>query len=388
MSTRDYANAYIRLQMLESLTVGWTLSTYVLFILSTGHSLLDANIANTIFMLTNFALDPITGKWGDVYGYRRVYLGGLLVWGIGMFTYSIGFSLLHFCIAEFFAGIGKALLSEALESWVENSVPFRAAVFIKARGDSQNRIMIIFSAILGSIIGALFGMRWPWLLAAISSAVVFVIAWRMLSKFPKSEHGHQLDGEESQISVLAAWHKSWHTPGLRFMLIFTAIFFAAAMPLNMFHSPLLKELSGDSWWLGFLWIGISLAIAKGSRMTERRTKVTRQMLAIVIAGMSLMILVASLSSAWVIVLIGFLAHEVPRGMIRNLSYSFANPLIEKRERSMINSIRSAVGTFGAALGLIVSGLLSQIMRIQQIWFLVALLLFLYAGITWLQERRK
>ncbi len=382
LDSRKYARAYILIQTLEALTVGWFMTTYVLFILSTGATLLDASIANVVFMITNFLLDPLTGKWGDLYGYRRVYLLGGIVWGLGTLAYFLSFNLLHFCIAECLSAIGRALMSEALESWLQNSVEFDQAVAVRAKAESRFQLVNLFAAILGGIIGSLFGYRLPWLLCALSSLVVCILSWRILRKFPREVHLEQ--SREINLSVTAGWKMSWQQPNLRFSLIYTGIVFGAFAPFNMFYAPLMRQISGQSWWIGFLWLGISMAIAYGASFTGKYIKVGEKTFFVVLLLVAIPIVIASASQNIVFVVAGFLIHELPRATIRNFSATYANPHIKNHERSMLNSIRSAVATFGAAIGLVVSGIFSQYMSIQAVWLISALVLTFYAGVIWLK----
>src|SRR5690606_21188816 len=101
----------------------------------------------------------------------------------------------------------------------------------------------------------------------------------------------------------------------------------------------LEQLAGgESWWLGFLWIGISLCLAKGSSLTERVTKVSRVKFAALLIAVSIPMLLAAVTQWLPLVVLMFFLHEIPRGAERNLAYTYANPHIEDGNRSMMNSV--------------------------------------------------
>lgn len=386
MTSRDYVRAYIKVRVIDAVTSGWTFSTYVLFILSTGHTLFHASLANVVFMLTNFLLDPLTGKWGDKYGYRIIYLSGLGFWAVGMATYGFSSEFWQFCLAEIFAGIGKSLISEAMESWVENSVPRRHAIFAKGRGEARAKQATILSGILGGLIGAAFGLRWPWLVEAALSLAGLFFAWRVLRKFPRSVHSHEA---VASVSIPIAWRTTFSNPQLRFITVFTMVLAFAVSPFNMFHTIWLEQLAGgESWWLGFLWIGISLCLAKGSSLTERVTKVSRVKFAALLIAVSIPMLLAAVTQWLPLVVLMFFLHEIPRGAERNLAYTYANPHIEDGNRSMMNSVRSASRMFGFAGGLILFGALSEQLTIPETWLISCLILIAYAGVIWLGNRES
>src|SRR5690606_7557335 len=117
MTTRKL---YISLQILESLMVAWTMTTYTLFVLSSGLTFTELNLLNTIFMLTNFIVDPWTGWLGDRYSHKFAYTGGIIMNALAMVIYGLSQNFIGMMAAEIMAGFGRAFVSEAAEAWLEN----------------------------------------------------------------------------------------------------------------------------------------------------------------------------------------------------------------------------------------------------------------------------
>lgn len=372
----NVSRVYVALKILEGLAIGWSATTYVLFILSTGNSLLAANTANVVFMFTIFFFDPLTGKWGDLYGHRKIYLIGLLIFGLGTTTYFFAFTLLGFMFAEFLAGVGRSLMSEALEAWVTNALPKIEASHARTQGESFGKLAGIFSAVGGSLIGAHFGLGWPWIADALTCFVALLLGYTWLNKFPTEPRLNQSLGET--ISVIDGWKTSWADKYIRFSLGLTFIFSVLLQPINMFWAPVFSEVSGgQTSWLGVISVAINLALALGAWLS-RVNEVKRIHFMLMLSGIGVFMLLASQAPTAILIAIFFVLHEVPRGAWRNLMYQFANEHIKPHERAMMNSVRSAMGTLGAAMGLIISGLLTEVVSAREVWMLVSLAIIIYA----------
>lgn len=374
---------FIVVRILNDLSIAWTFTTYVLFILSTGNTLLAANLANVVFMVTNFFLDPFTGNWGDRYGHRQVFLLGQLVWALGTFVYFLSFNLLHFAVAEFIAAIGRSLESEALEAWLENLVGHDIAHKTRSDADAIAKIASITSAVLGSVIGLTFGFRIVWLIASLSSLITFGISFWLLQRTPNFRIAGQfarrsLSAKRQFCLVLAGLKRSWRVPELRTTLFFTLVTAGLFQPINMFWSAIITGRSAEDWALGGMWAGVAVAIAFGSLLAKYFKPVKTYHFALVMLAAGLPIIFAVILTGWQAPILMFLLHEIPRGLIRNLTASYASRFIKDRQRAMMNSVRSSAGMLGAATGLIVSGVLTLILTPEQVWLLSGISLSLGA----------
>ncbi len=371
------SQVFIVTKALGSMSVGWIFSTYVLFLLEHGLTLLHANLLNLSFMTTYFLLDPFTGHLAGRVGQKRVYIWGLAVSGLGTLIYGLGRTFQAFLLAEITAAIGAALMSEAMESWLRNNMDAAASHKVISQAYAVFSLATIPTAVAGGIIGEAFGLHWPWLIGAlcleVSACFICIVLRRLPEGQPKNEAKEVLPG------IFEIAQRTWRSPPLRFTVVIALVSTAAFQPLNMFWAPVLRDASGSAWWLGSMWVGIAIASAFGAFLANKWLKHNGLEIALTLFLIgSPLLAIALLSPAWPLLVSGFLAHEVGRGALKPLLFTYSNRYIDDLTRSTTNSIRSASGTFGAAIGLLASGLLTFALSPLAVWGLSAIALILGA----------
>lgn len=372
---------FILIKILESLAVGWFFSTYVLFLREKGLNLFQTNLLNVGFMTISFLFDPYTGRLADKVGQKRVFLWGQVVHSMGMFVYFLGHVFGIFLLAEIIGAIGKALISEALESWIRNVTDENISHEVTSVSGSIGHLATIPSAVIGGILGASFGLQWPWFLSSVTCLLVAVLSSFWLRKLPeKKKNSPNLEIPK----VFEVIKFTWRNTSLRFYSIIALVVSAAVSPLNMFWAPVLKDLSSSSWWLGSIWIFMASAIAIGSFLAKNKFRISTVVASI---GIPMLLPVSVLFISFVIKVISgygvqmpelsrillpcaiftIVFHEFGRGAIRPLLLTYCNKHIDDHFRSTANSVRSAAGTLGMAIGLLVSGVLTLIISPLYVW---------------------
>ncbi|HBL52205.1 MAG: hypothetical protein A3D24_02210 [Candidatus Blackburnbacteria bacterium RIFCSPHIGHO2_02_FULL_39_13] len=369
--------AYILATSLQKFGVGWSFSTYVLFLLGQGMTLFEANLLNTGFMVASFLLDPPTGYLGDRIGQRRIYLVGQLFWAISMLVYGTSTTFAQFLAAELAAAIGSALISGALDSWMRNQVGEAETHKALSQGGSISQLVSIPAAVGGGFIGALYGLDKPWLIGSACSFAALVIAYLALRGFASHEKK-----EDVKFAIRGIARHSMSNPALRFTIIIAFFQTLLLQPFNMFWAPIFKELSGETWWLGSFWVGITLAIATGSHLAQGKLQqLNGKGIALALFAIGLPMLFTPFGRSTYIVAGLFLIHEGGRGAVVPLIFTYANRHIPDEVRSTSNSIRSSASTLGAGIGLVTSGYLTFFLSPIQIWGIASagiILLSLYA----------
>lgn len=376
-----FARAYIAVVSLQSFTTGWFFATYVLFLLEKGLSLFQANLLNLAFMTVNFLLDAPTGHLADRIGRKKIFIIGQVFWGLGMMLYGVGSQFPHFLLAEVTGAVGSSLMSGALDSWLRGNTTEEECHKVLSYSGATAAIATIPSALVGGLVAVKFGYSWPWLLAGISSALVVCIGALILKSLPEKVHG--IVSPESLPRLTEVFRLVYRSGELRFAAAITFGTSLAFQAFNMFWSPIMKEVSGSAGWLGSLWIGIALATSLGSILANGKAfKINGRSLSLAIFLTGLPMLVTPfLGKHIALLVVFFLNHEIWRGTLNPVLFTYSNRHIPEEVRSTANSVRTTARTFGAAVGLLVSGLLTSVLTPLGIWGISAfalILLSLYA----------
>ena len=371
---------FVTAKTLEKAATSWFFSTYVLFLQSIGLSLLEANLLNTIFMSISTILDPFTGNWGDRIGQKRIYLLGILFWVMGHFTYGLAKVFLVCALAEGLSAVGKAFISEALESWLRNQTDEATTHKALAQAEFWGKVATAVPALLGGYIGSVWGLQWPWFFGAATGVVVWIIVQGLLKDVPDRETA--VSKTTVDLNLWTITKEAWRDPVLKQSFIAVAGLSACFQPFNMFWTVVFKNASGSSAWLGTIWVGIALTGVLGG-LLARKMKANAKNLAIVVLSMGLPMLIPVIPGLWVLTnLIPFLTHEIGRSTWMPILFSYTNRRIKNEVRTSVNSLRSAAGTCGAAIGLLVSGILTTWLSPVQVWAISAAALIIIAIWIW------
>ena len=376
MSAQELGKKFLILKCLGYASIYWIFGTYVLFLLGHDLTLEQVTLINTAFMTITFVLDPITGVVSDRFGQVKTYVAGQFFWMLSMFTYSMGQTFWQFVFAEGLGAVGAALTSNSLESLIRNTTGSEEAHKIISKASGTSRIVTIPAAILGTMVGAKFGMNVPWIIGGLFFAANVILSTIMLRKYKEVVITDQDGLIESRKYLKDAVKMMFNVPELRFALIIGIMFNACMQPLNMFWAPILKEMTNSASWLGSMSLATSIPTALGMYLVANLGKKSNEKyISFVFIVLGIGVLGASKASAIPILLIYFMAHEAGRGALEPLIFTYTNNKIPNYLRSTANSVRTGLATFGSALGLILFGKLTNYMDPIQTWTVSGLILF-------------
>ncbi|MFR1241268.1 MAG: MFS transporter [Butyricimonas faecihominis] len=130
---------------------------------------------------------------GDILGYRRVYIGGLLISSVTSLACALSNSLLTLTIARVFQGFGAAALASVNTSLIRIIYPKRHL----GRGMGINALVVAVSAAGGPTIaaGILSVASWQWLFAINVPIVIvaLILSFRFLPVNPVKRSGRKFD---------------------------------------------------------------------------------------------------------------------------------------------------------------------------------------------------
>ncbi len=379
------AKVFVQIKVLQALSVGWFFATYALFLEDHGLNPLQINLVNWVFMTFNLVIDPSTGYIGDRIGQKKIYQIGTIFFALGMLVYGLVGNIRGFMVAESLAALGSACMSEALESWLRNQTDEETTHQALAKTGSLASLATIPVAILGGILSAKVSNHLPWLLGAATSVLVFLTSHQLLNGQKEDRQKPTL----APIPMKQVMLSVWETPNLRLTALIGLVANATFMPFNMFWAPILRKVSGQSWWLGSLWIGIASLSALGSQMSKGKLRQANWGISVVLLSIGLpMVIPASFGNSTLAIASCFLLHEIGRGSIRPLLFTYANRSIDDRSRMSTNTVLSSSNMLGRSLGLLISGGLTLYLSRLYIWRISAIVLIILALLVWMARKNE
>src|SRR6201993_4568053 len=146
---------------------------------------LDASPAFSIWIVNGYQL-AITisllplASLGEIVGYRRVYLAGLLLFTLASVFCAVSHTLPLLTVARIVQGFGAAGIMSVNTALVRFTYPHA----LLGRGIARNAVVVGVSAAIGPTLasGILAVMSWPWLFAinVPIGAVALVLGWQCL----------------------------------------------------------------------------------------------------------------------------------------------------------------------------------------------------------------
>ncbi len=167
---------------------------------------LDASPAFSIWIVNGYQL-AITisllplASLGEIIGYRRVYLAGLVLFTLASLFCALSHTLLLLTVARIVQGFGAAGIMSVNAALVRFTYP-RALL---GRGIGINALVVAISAAVGPTVAAaiLAVGTWPWLFAINIpiGIAAFTLGWRCL---PHTTRGsHPFDWQSAALSAIA-----------------------------------------------------------------------------------------------------------------------------------------------------------------------------------------
>src|SRR5580698_2949453 len=150
-------------------------------------------VVNAYQLAVTISLLPLA-SYGDVIGYRRVYLAGLALFTLASLACALSHTLTLLALSRVLQGFGAAGIMSVNTALIRFIYPQR----MLGRGIGINAVVVAISSAVGPTIasGILSIAHWPWLFAvnvALGIAAV-AIGSRALPKTPRATHGFDLAG--------------------------------------------------------------------------------------------------------------------------------------------------------------------------------------------------
>ncbi|WP_238475120.1 MFS transporter [Azospirillum cavernae] len=156
-------------------------------------------VVNAYQMAVTLSLFPLASL-GDIFGYRRVYWGGLALFTLASLACALSDTLPLLTVARVVQGIGGAGIMSVNMALVRYIYPSASL----GRGVGYNAMIVAVTTVAGpSLAAAILSVAsWPWLFAVNVplGLVALVVAAKTLPRSPKS--GHRFDALSAGLNAL------------------------------------------------------------------------------------------------------------------------------------------------------------------------------------------
>jgi MFS family permease len=374
---------YVTLSFLLSLSHAFFFATYQVFLFSRGMDFLQMNIINMFFMISVFLFEVPTGAFADVLGRKKSVVAGCFVLSLSFLVYFVSHSFWIFVLAEIIGALGIALISGALEAWAVDSLKYHGydgnLEHVFKRESQFDQAGILVGSVVGGYIGNI-NIAYPWLACSIGCFLVGIYALAVLKeKYFEKKRMVWSVRPIVQVAKDSVYYGIKHK-AVFFLVSFVIIWSFTLQGFNMQWPFVFKNNYGFSVaGLGWLFAATSLVIMLGSQLStwfSRRIKHEKNAMILSQGVTALAMILASAMFGFVPVLIGFMGHELGRGLFRPLKSAYLNRRIPDEKRATVISFESMVGKLGSFLGLLVSGYLAKKYSISLSWLVSGVVLAL------------
>lgn len=382
-------NIKIKFTLLETvffLHTGIIGAVYVLYLLSTGMSVFQANMVSSIFNVATICFEVPSGALSDTIGKKKtaILAGGALF--LSMVCFQIGINIGIIIVGQILWGISYSLESGTIEAWAVNEGNFKETELDVVFAFSKKVQSI--AMIIGSIIGtwlADFSLNYIWAIPSITALIFIMMVLAFVKEDKKSQQNKKtiISLYKTALSHIKEGGSLLRTnKKLLYVFSFTILAAFVSSPLMIFWSVYLKEIDANYSYiyLSMVWILIQIAMIIGNQLLEYLgVRFRRKALFIclfMILGLSIIVMNVSKSFIYIVFLI--LIQEIIWAIISSMQRGLINDYIEDENRATMISYSSLFNSIGKVLASALFGLIADGFSIIFSWTVSGGLAFVLA----------
>jgi len=352
-----------------------------------GISLRQVLLLEASFAFFVFILEIPTGAMADRIGRKKSLMLASVGMSIGVLIYANTKTFEIFLIAEFVWALGVSLYSGAFQALIYDTLAetgeAKTSKKIFARSGIAERLGYLFSAFIGSIIAAKYGLRIPMVATAFPIILSFFIAFSI--KEPKmSERTIHL----SMIQIIKTGITTFkESKILQFLALDAMVLESLAFVMIWVWQPLFQDLGVDIIYFGSILTMFVIGEILFMNNYERLEKLLGSKKKLVffsslISG--IMFVIAGIASnLWVVFVAVILS--ITFGMARMpLMESYMNKHVESSNRATVISIVSMIGHLLTAIVLVSVGYLVE-WSITYTLIIVGIIIILFSIFSAVEE---
>ncbi|TNM48183.1 DHA2 family efflux MFS transporter permease subunit [Nocardioides albidus] len=157
---------------------------------------LDASVNEVVWVTSAYMLAYavpvlITGRLGDRYGSKRLYLAGLTVFTLASLWCGLTTTVEALIVARIFQGLGASLMTPQTMAIITRIFPPAQRGSAMAVWGATAGVAMVVGPILGGVLTDGLGWEWIFFVNIPVGLVAFVMAWRRVPALPT--HAHSFD---------------------------------------------------------------------------------------------------------------------------------------------------------------------------------------------------
>ncbi len=348
---------FYAIQFFEGMGMGSFFPIYARWLEQHGLNFLGMGAVNFFYHIISAMLDPFTGFFADKFGKRKSFILGQILWTATQYIYGLSSQIGGFLLAEGIAAVGHSLKSDALESYLQNSLGEKEASGVMGKAKTLFVVGQITSSIVAGYVAFNFGMFTAWMLSGTLFLIATILGCIVLVK-AQSEKEADKDTTTSLSEIfkfVASNKKILSVCGL------VATYSFVTKPVFMYWPIVVVDLKMPEALLGWTILAISIPSMFGSLTAGHNWFFTRDnkgwVKTLGILGIGLLIVAKATNI--VVFFLGLILVEIAAGTARIIAYGQIYPEAPEAHRSTINSITSASLTLGGAGSLLFMGFLAD-----------------------------
>lgn len=368
--------------------------TYAVFLIGRGLDILHVNLVLAVYLITTCVFEIPTGAVADLCGRKVSFVASCGVRAAAFTLYYFAQTFPVFLLAEFIDAVGTTLTTGALDAWAVDGVHREGDQRPVERMFARANILGPLVAILGGLAASQVAERdiaKPWLIGSAGFLLCGVVAAVSMREAPRAAASPSpLPGYGPQalaVVIRECVAAVRAMPVMRGLCALTLVASFATVPVFQMWQPHMEALAREGpWLLGWIWVGLNLAVMGGSalipRLVPRLGRGTA--LALSFAWRGLTLGGAALATTFTPALIGFLLQQLSFGFNEPVEQAWMNEHASSARRATILSVRSMAFTLGGATGLVCLGFVALYTHIAVAWLVSASLYLVVArGYVWL-----
>ncbi len=366
---------YYLIQLLEGLGMGSFFPIYTPWLELHGLNFLKMGTVNFFYHISSTLLDPLTGFVADKFGKRKTFVIGQILWTATQYIYGASNQIAGFLLAEGVAAVGNSLKSDALESWLQNQLGEVESSKVIGKSKILFHSGQIITAVLAGYISAIYGIQSAWFVSGtcfLGATIISALAlYSANDDITKQE-------EDENITLREIIKLTFANKTITSAMMLLVVYSFASKSVFMYWPQIVKDLGMPEQLRGWSILAMSIPALIGSVLAGHNIIFTRNRTGIykVLIVLCIGLAVSGLAKNLVMFFIGLTILEIAYGAIRIVLYGHVYEHVQNAHRSTVNSLISAVHTFGGACALLVMGRIADVYDNPQITFILGSILVL------------